>query len=76
MNRKCLTIFSFILVVSVVLSVVPALATEFEIGTQFGISQIASTDDDDTHLTSTQIPSAAFSIGSLSDFTVYHVVSH
>ena len=52
-------IFGLGLVVSLFLSVVPALATEFEVGTQFGISHIIPDGDDEVteSITLTEIPS-------------------
>ena len=66
-----LLILSFVIVVSVMFSTVPALATEFEFGTQFGISHIIARNDeysDTTSLTLTHIPGgpiSGFSLPSL-----------
>ncbi len=48
--------YGFSVFVSFVLSVVPASATDFEVGTQFGISHIIP-DDEDVSVTLTEIPS-------------------
>ena len=58
-----LTIFGFTVLISLVLPVMPALAIEFEIGTQFGISHLVPDDDEDdfsTSLTYTRFPSGTF----------------
>ena len=47
-----LLILSFVIVVSVMFSTVPALATEFEFGTQFGISHIIARNDEYSDTTS------------------------
>ena len=56
-----LTMFAFL-----ILAAVPAMATEFEFGTQFGISHLILEDDDlfSTSITYTQIPSTLVHIGS------------
>ena len=59
-----LLFLSFVIVVSVMLSTVPASATEFEVGTQFGISHIVPDDDDSSSITFTQIPSSIVFLGS------------
>ena len=46
-NRKSLMIFGLAFLVSLVFSVNPALATDFEVGTQFGISHIIPDGDDE-----------------------------
>lgn len=55
-----LAMFTFL-----VLTTVPVSATEFEIGTQFGISHIRSDTDDDysTSITYTQLPSGVAYVG-------------
>ena len=56
-----LTIFCFTLLTVLVLPGVSALATEFEIGTQFGISRlILDSDDSTTNITYTRLPSGTF----------------
>ena len=56
-----LLILSFVIVVSVMFSTVPALATDFEVGTQFGISHIIPEGDDSTTtITYTRLPSSTF----------------
>ena len=60
-----LLILSFVIVVSVMFSTVPAFATDFEVGTQFGVShQIPDDDDFSTSFTTTHILSAGYSGGS------------
>ena len=59
-----LLFLSFVIVVSVMLSTVPASATEFEVGTQFGISHIVPDYDDSSSITFTQIPSSIVFLGS------------
>ena len=64
-NRKIvvsiLTLFGFVFLVTLG-SVVPASATDFEIGTQFGISRLSITDDyDTTSGTFIQIPGGLIS---------------
>ncbi len=50
-----LTMFAFL-----VLATVPALANEFEVGTQFGISHLIEGDDLTTSFTSIKLPANAF----------------
>ena len=54
-----LTILGFTVLISLVLPVMPVLAIDFEIGTQFGISHLIPDDEDDfsTSLTYTRLPS-------------------
>ena len=65
-NRKDfvsrLSIFGFVLLASFVLAIVPALGTtEFEVGTQFGLSHlIPEGDDSTTTITYTRLPSSTF----------------
>lgn len=61
-----LPILGFVLLASLVLAIAPALGTtEFEVGTQFGISHlIPDGDDSTTSITYTHIPSAPVYIGS------------
>ena len=70
MNRKItmsiLTRYSFAFLVALVLPTVPASATDFEIGTQFGISHTIPVDDDnDSSLTFIGIPSSVLDPGHL-----------
>ena len=56
-----LLILGFVIFVSVMFSTVPALATDFEFGTQFGISHlIPDGDDSTTSITYIRVPSSAF----------------
>ena len=57
-----LPILGFVLLASLLLTIVPALATtEFEVGTQFGISHlIPDGDDSTTSITYTRLPSGTF----------------
>ena len=56
-----LPIFGFVLLASLLLTIVPALANEFEVGTQFGISHIIPDGDDSTtSITYTRLPSGTF----------------
>ncbi len=66
MYRKFLTISVFTLLVSLVLPIVPALATDFEVGTQFGISHQIPDDNEpfSASVTTTHILSAGYSGGS------------
>ena len=50
-----LTMFTFL-----ILAAVPVMATEFEFGTQFGISHLIPEGDDSTSLTYTRLPSGTF----------------
>ena len=62
-----LPILGFVLLASLLLAIVPALANEFEVGTRFGISHLAPDTDEDSFFTSityTNIPSAPAYIGS------------
>lgn len=60
-----LPILGFVLLASLLLAITPALANEFEIGTQFGISHlIPEGDDSTTSITYTNIPSPVVYIGS------------
>ena len=65
-NRKIivsiLTVFGFAVIVSLVSPIVPALATGFEVGTQFGISHLTpvSEGDSSTSFTYVQVPSGTF----------------
>lgn len=60
-----LSILGFVLLVSLLLAITPALANEFEIGTQFGISHLIPEGDDSTTITYTRLPSvASLDIGS------------
>ena len=55
------------LLASFLLTIVPALANEFEVGTRFGISHLAPDTDEDsfsTSITYTNIPSAPAYVGS------------
>ena len=54
-----LPILGFVLLASLLLTIVPALANEFEVGTQFGISYIIPEGDDSTTITYTRLPSVA-----------------
>ena len=61
MSPKFLTVFGFTLLVSLVLPIVPALANEFEVGTQFGISHIIPEGEDSTtRITYTRLPASTF----------------
>ena len=67
-NRKItasmLAMYNFVFLVFFILPTIPALATDFEIGTQFGISHFMSVDeDDDSSLTSIGIPSSILDPG-------------
>lgn len=56
-----LPILGFVLLASLLLAIAPALANEFEIGTQFGISHlIPDGDDSTTSITYTRLPSSTF----------------
>lgn len=57
-----LTVLGFTVLISLVLPVMPALAIEFEIGTQFGISHLIPDDEDDfsTSITYARFPSGTF----------------
>ena len=57
-----LSILGFVLLASLALTIVPALGTtEFEVGTQFGISHlIPEGDDSTTTITYTRLPSSTF----------------
>ena len=56
-----LPILGFVLFTSLVLATVPALGnTDFEVGTQFGISHIIPAGDDSTTITYTRLPSGTF----------------
>lgn len=66
MSPNFLTVFGFTLLVSFVLPIVSAFGTsEFEVGTQFGISHLRPDVDDDysVNITYTQIPSTLAHIG-------------
>ena len=70
MNRKItlriLAMCSFAFLVSLVLPTIPALATDFEIGTQFGFSHFMPVDDDDDcTLTFIGMPSSVLDPGHL-----------
>ena len=60
--RTRLPIFGFVLLASFVLAIVPALGTtEFEVGTQFGLSHIIPEGDESTTtVTYTRLPSSTF----------------
>ncbi len=59
--RTSLPVLGFILLASLLLAIVPALANEFEVGTQFGISYlIPEGDDSTTTITYTRLPSGTF----------------
>lgn len=65
--RPILPISGFIFLTGLVLSIFPAFATDFEFGTQFGISRLVPEDDSDDYsssLTYTQIPSSFLYFGS------------
>lgn len=62
-----LPIFGFILLTSFVLAIVPTFATDFEFGTQFGISRLVPDDNDSDYsssITYAQIPSSLLYLGS------------
>ncbi len=59
-----LTIFCFTLLASFVGPMHPALATEFEVGTQFGISRLGPDEDDSSSITFTHIPTSFMYFGS------------
>ena len=61
-HRKFLTILGFTLIFSLVLPIITIRATDFEVGTQFGISRLVPTGEDDSSgsLTYTRLPSGAF----------------
>ena len=66
LNRKnfvsILTVFGFTVLITLVLLAVSALAADFEIGTQFGLSHLVPNVDDDysVSVTYTRVPSGAF----------------
>lgn len=53
-----LSMFAFTILAYLVLPLMPALATDFEVGTQFGITHL--TTENETSITFTRIPSGAF----------------
>ena len=62
-----LPISGFIFLTSLVLTIVPAFAADFEFGTQFGISRLVPDDDGNdysSNITYTQIPSSSLYLGS------------
>jgi hypothetical protein len=70
MNRKItvsiLAMYSVAFFVSLILPTTPALATDFGIGTQFGISHLMPVnDDDDGSVTTTGIPSTPLDVGNV-----------
>jgi len=58
-----LPILGFVLLVSLLLAITPALANEFEIGTQFGISHLIPEGDDSTTITYIRLPSSIAYLG-------------
>ena len=52
-----LSIVSLVFLALLFLATVPALATDFEIGTQFGVSRITSSDDSGSSITYARLPS-------------------
>ena len=64
---QILPISGLIFLTSLVLTIVPTFATEFEIGTGFGISHLVTDADDDSisiSITNANIPSATAYVGS------------